>query len=126
MGLRNGRGCVQDGGKTLSRIGQNFKRLLPGNRSAAGNAEDADVQDQPPQDGRAPQSRGLSRLKARFLKKDKDAAADVPPSSFDYASSMGFPQVPCRLLCLWPSARACMYHALAKGTCYGFVLLTGL
>jgi hypothetical protein len=67
-------------------------------------------------DGRALQQRGLTRLKARFMRRNKDAGVDIPPSSFDYAGSMGFPQV-------WPHLFA-MDESLHKCASFSFPLLT--
>ncbi len=75
---------LQDGGKTLTRLTQNFKRMLP-----SGKGGDAG---ETAQEGPAPQRKGLGRLKARFLSKESPTV-DVPPSSFDYEGSMGFPEV---------------------------------
>lgn len=83
---------LQEGGKTLSRLTQNFKRMLPGTRGGEGGASSGELQEGV-LGSSAPQRRGLDRLKARFLKKQQHGTVDIPPSSFDYESSMGFSEV---------------------------------
>ena len=83
---------VQEGGKTLTRLTQNFKRMLPGTRGGEGGENSGELE-RGVQDSSAPQRSGLGRLKARFLKKQQHGTVDIPPSSFDYESSMGFPEV---------------------------------
>ena len=79
---------LQDGGKTLTRLTQQFKRMLPSGKGGLSSANAAEAA----QDGSAPQRKGVGRLKARFLSKEP-ATVDIRPSSFDYETSMGFPEV---------------------------------
>ncbi|BDA40960.1 hypothetical protein COCOBI_01-6140 [Coccomyxa sp. Obi] len=81
-----------EGGKTLSRLTQNLKRMLPGTRGGEGGASSGEMEEGV-QDSSAVQRRGLGRLKARFLKRHQQGTVDIPPSSFDYESSMGFSEM---------------------------------
>lgn len=72
--------------------------MLPGAKGGRGTASGAGDEDTAAHDSTAaatPQSsKGLGRLKTRFLRKEQQAATvDIPPSTFDYESRMGFPEV---------------------------------
>ena len=93
-----GLGCSQGKSSSLSRFTQKVSGMVPSFRSDSAGVSSADGQPDRIDDGQAvqPRSKTLAKFRGKlFGNKNKlpPGTVDIPPSAFDYGSSMSMQQV---------------------------------